>query len=355
MLITKDLPTVVNHPEDKIQTILFLPKGEGRKGEGGLRTRGYFKHSYKLADGKWWICDTDGNPVKEAPEDIQEKIKNYVSTLNTEIQITALPLITVITVVLNGEKYLEETIQSVINQTYPNVEYIIVDGGSTDGTLDIIKKYEDKIDYWVSEKDNGIYDAMNKGLRVALGKWIGFLGSDDYYEATALEELIKSFYIDDEVEVLYGNSKVLLGNQLLYIRNPTSNIKEIEKSFIFFHPDSIAKINLYKKLGYYDNSYKIAGDYDFFLRAYFNGAKFKKVETIALNFRISGTSSDYKQAFKEKLIIYKKFNLRLTFLIIACFEYMVKSIKRVPFLKDTSYIMKCYRTHIKPKIKFLPR
>lgn len=108
-LVFNDKCLIVNEKEDN--STFLLPEGEDRKGEGGLRTKGYFKKSYK---GK--------------------------------------PLISIITVVYNGEKYLEETIQSVINQTYENVEYIIIDGGSTDGTLEIIKKYEDKIDYWVSEK-----------------------------------------------------------------------------------------------------------------------------------------------------------------------------------------------------------
>lgn len=90
-------------------------------------------------------------------------------------------LISIITVVYNGEKFLERTIQSVISQTYSNVEYIIVDGGSTDGTLDIIKKYENYIDYWVNEKNKGIYDAMNKSIKLAAGNMTGMLNSDDFY------------------------------------------------------------------------------------------------------------------------------------------------------------------------------
>ena len=89
------------------------------------------------------------------------------------------PKISIITVVYNGEEFLEETVLSVLNQSYKNIEYIIIDGGSTDGTVDIIKKYEDEIDYWVSEADKGIYDAMNKGIDVATGEWINFINAGD--------------------------------------------------------------------------------------------------------------------------------------------------------------------------------
>src|SRR3990172_7180600 len=91
------------------------------------------------------------------------------------------PLISVITVVYNGAKYIEQTIQSVINQTYDNIEYIIVDGASTDNTLKIINKYEDRIDYWISEADSGLWNAMNKGVRLATGDILNFLNSDDFY------------------------------------------------------------------------------------------------------------------------------------------------------------------------------
>jgi glycosyltransferase involved in cell wall biosynthesis len=97
--------------------------------------------------------------------------------------------ISVITVVYNGQDYLEETIQTVLKQTYQNKEYIIIDGGSLDDTVEIIKKYEDSIDYWISEPDNGIADAMNKGLKVAQGDYILFLHSDDYFlENNTLEK-----------------------------------------------------------------------------------------------------------------------------------------------------------------------
>ena len=95
--------------------------------------------------------------------------------------------ISIITVVLNGEKTLERTIKSVINQSYKNFEHIVIDGGSTDGTIKILKKYSKKISYWKSEKDKGIYDAMNKGIKKSKGNIIGILNSDDYYLKNALK------------------------------------------------------------------------------------------------------------------------------------------------------------------------
>ena len=94
------------------------------------------------------------------------------------------PLVTIITVVFNGEQLIEETVLSVLNQSYNNVEYIVIDGGSDDGTLKILSKYNDKIDYWLSEPDNGIYDAMNKGIALASGEWINFMNCGDRFAST---------------------------------------------------------------------------------------------------------------------------------------------------------------------------
>ena len=330
---------------DNFETMLFLPEGEGRKGEGGLRTKGYFKFSYKKVDDKWFICDFYGNIIKEAPEDIQKKIKEYAKSLNKDQNINELPLITVITVVLNGAKTLEETIQSVINQTYPNVEYIIIDGGSTDGTLNIIKNYEDYIDYWVSEKDEGIYDAMNKGIILAFGSWLGFLGSDDFFENNALTNYYISYRSNIECDIIYGNSRVLFGNKVLYYRKSDYQIDHIKKDFIFFHPDSIANIKVYKELGMYDTNFKVAADYEFFLRAYFNGYKFLRIDKTIVNYRIGGFSSNYKKRFCEKIKIYKKHKSKLTFMFLICsVSALIKSyIKDKLKIKEDSKILRLHR------------
>ncbi|MEM5813475.1 MAG: glycosyltransferase family 2 protein [Candidatus Aenigmatarchaeota archaeon] len=273
--------------------MLFLPVGEGRKGEGGLRTRGYFKFSYKYIDKNWFICDIEGNPLKPAPADIQEKINNYIASLPEDVRhkMTELPLITVITVVLNGEKYLEQTIQSVINQTYPNVEYIIIDGGSTDGTLDIVKKYEDRIDYWVSEKDRGIYDAMNKGIDLANGKWINFMNSGDwFYDSNVIEKVFyKGYYQRDGV--IYGNHNVVYKNRTKIVK--AGKIENIWKGSQFCHQSSFVSAKIQKK-NKFNLANRIVADFEFFYNLYKEGIKFIYIDTVMVNY-MSGGISDKKR------------------------------------------------------------
>ena len=127
---------------------------------------------------------------------------------NMGIQLTNTPLITVVTVVYNGVEFLEKTILNVLGQDYPNIDYIIIDGGSTDGTLDIIRKYEDKISKWISEPDQGIYDAMNKGIKLATGEWINFMNAGDYfYEKETLYKVFGGSERYDGVDILYGNTE----------------------------------------------------------------------------------------------------------------------------------------------------
>jgi cellulose synthase/poly-beta-1,6-N-acetylglucosamine synthase-like glycosyltransferase len=144
-LLTQQQPVRENPPDAKLTSVLILPEGEGRKGEGGLRTQGYFKQSL---------------PDK--------------------------PLITIITSTYNAAEYLPRTIKSVREQTYTNIEWIIVDGNSKDNTVELIRQNEDVIDYWVSEPDSGIYDAWNKGVSLANGDWIAFLGAGDSYKPDAI-------------------------------------------------------------------------------------------------------------------------------------------------------------------------
>ncbi|MCM8833248.1 MAG: glycosyltransferase [Candidatus Omnitrophica bacterium] len=214
-------------------------------------------------------------------------------------------MISVITVVFNGERYLEETIQSVINQTYPNVEYIIIDGGSTDGTLDIIKKYEDKIDYWVSEKDKGIYDAMNKGIRVAVGEWINFINAGD----TFLDQGVLSRVFERDVskfDVVYGDMTSVYEDLNL---NVYRKIKDINKALslkeAFKTIYSICHQSVFiKKIicTYFDTNFNIASDRFYLLNLYFQSRKFHYVNECICKYLIGGFSGKkFFHSYKERL------------------------------------------------------
>lgn len=178
-----------------------------------------------------------------------------------KIEDTLNPLITVITVVFNGEEHLENTIISVISQNYQNLEYIIIDGGSTDGTLDIIKRYEHRIDHWISEKDFGIYDAMNKGVSFSNGKYIHFLNSGDlFFSSSALEGAYK-FLIEPYKIFIFDydmNGKIYSFNPnfiSLLKGTPCHQALIYESSFLINNPFSI--------------DFKISSDYYNFLEAFF--------------------------------------------------------------------------------------
>ena len=204
------------------------------------------------------------------------------------------PLISIITVVKNNQKYLEETILSVLSQTYKNYEYILIDGGSTDETLEIIKKYDDKIDFWISEKDNGIYDAFNKGLNFAKGDLIGFVNSDDVLTNNALEILYKYYTKYPKVHFFFGAVKKHWG--ILHGYKPW----KIYLSWGFYSSHSTGffiKKDAAKLIGQYNTNFKYSSDYDYFYRMIIKyklkGIGTKKNELFGI-FRRGGYSSKVK-------------------------------------------------------------
>ena len=268
-LLTKDKPKIVENPEDKFESVLFLHQVESRKGEGGLRTKGYFKKSFENK-----------------------------------------PLISIITVVYNGEKYLEETIQSVINQTYDNVEYIIIDGGSTDGTVDIIKKYEDMIDYWVSEKDAGIYDAMNKGIDLVSGEWINFMNAGDkFYKISTVSKIFNNNIYDNDISIIYGDLEIDYGKfKRVELAKST---KCFYKGMPFSHQSSFINGQFHKE-NKYSLKYNIAGDFDFFFKAYKNKMIFKYNKGIVSRMDVEGLSDGNRfKSIMQRHIIVNKFDHKL--------------------------------------------
>ena len=196
--------------------------------------------------------------------------------------------VSIITVCYNSEKTIEQTIQSVLKQSYKNIEYIIVDGGSTDGTLDIIKKYEKDFDYWMSEPDNGIYDAMNKGILKATGDVIGFINSDDWYANGAITAIADAFSKTD-ADIVYGKLTVVMedGRRRLFQRG---KLDDICIGITIGHPATFVKTEDMKEC-LFDCTYKIAADYAFLLEMYLQGKHFCPIDAMITFFRLGGASS----------------------------------------------------------------
>lgn len=175
------------------------------------------------------------------------------------------PIISIITVVYNGYNCIETTILSVINQTYKNIEYIIIDGGSTDGTINIIKKYENKISYWISEPDKGIYDAMNKGIEVASGEWMNFMNAGDTFADNRVLEKVFDKTYPYYLKVIYGDT-IMLGNLQKRLKK-ANDITKINRYLPFCHQSSFIK-NINNNSIKYDLKYRISSDYKMFLNIY---------------------------------------------------------------------------------------
>tara|TARA_B100000965_G_scaffold97427_1_gene79652 strand:- start:18 stop:758 length:741 start_codon:yes stop_codon:yes gene_type:complete len=226
--------------------------------------------------------------------------------------------ISVITVTKNSEKFLEENIISLKNQTYTNFEHIIIDGKSSDKTIDIIKKYSNQISYWSSEPDKGLYDAMNKGIKKSTGDIIGILNSDDVYYSQALSIVNKYFEENTSLDFLFGS---VHKHKLMHGFYP----KKIKWTFGFYTTHSIGffiKKNSQDKLGFYDTQYKYSADYDLFYRMIVKkkmlGMSTKKNEIMG-KFRQGGISSriSYLDFLKEnnKIRINNGQNVFIVYLI----------------------------------------
>lgn len=200
------------------------------------------------------------------------------------------PLVSVITVVYNGEAHLAQTMASVLGQSYDNIEYIIVDGGSTDGTVKIIRRFENQIDYWVSESDQGIYDAMNKGIDLAHGDLIGLLNADDYYEPEAIKWVVGQYQKDQEKTIYYGNNYVI--QEDLKLRYKSYPHMQYWRGMCVCHQALFVHKDVYGIIGKYDTHFKMAADYHFILRSFFSGISYRYINEFLVNYRNTGLSSD---------------------------------------------------------------
>lgn len=211
--------------------------------------------------------------------------------------------VSVITVSFNSDKTIEQTIKSVINQKYKNLEFIVIDGESNDETKKIINKYIHNINIFKSEKDKGIYDAINKGINCASGDLICLLHSDDiFYDSDVLSNVVSYFENNDDLEILLGASifKKELNKKNVLRHYPAKGFKPWMLRFGYSppHVSSFIKKNVYKKYGLYDHKFKIAGDFDFFAKCFFyNKINFHTVKDIYVIMRPGGESGKNLKSF----------------------------------------------------------
>ena len=231
--------------------------------------------------------------------------------------------ISIVTVTYNSVKTLERTIQSIISQTFYDYEYIIIDGGSTDGTIDIIKKYEKHISFWVSEPDEGIYDAMNKGINHASGKWIHLLNSDDYYYDNSVLEKVSNCLENEDNFYYFTMLQKHDGRENIYRWN--SNLYKLWYSAYLPHPTMFVSKKAYNLIGLYDTQFKIAADHDFTLRLIKNKILPKYQDIMCTVMTLGGFSSINANAtFNDfrKVTVYNGMNWIISYLI-----YLFKIIK----------------------------
>jgi glycosyltransferase involved in cell wall biosynthesis len=205
------------------------------------------------------------------------------------------PKISIVTPCFNQATFIEESIRSVIDQQYPNLEYIVMDGGSTDGTVDIIKKYEEHITYWISQKDNGIYDALHKGFQRCTGGIMGWLNSDDILHRRSLYSIAGIFNAGENIEWVQGYPTVIdVEGKIVYhrpARNSASSfyLKEYQADGIFIQQESTYwKRSLWEKAGsFISTKYKYAGDFELWMR-FFQHASLNITDALIGGFRVRG-------------------------------------------------------------------
>ena len=214
------------------------------------------------------------------------------------------PIFTIITVVRNGSTTLQRCINSIKSQKFQNFEYIVIDGASSDGTLEIIRENADVISFAVSEEDKGLYFAMNKGLKLARGKYVGILNADDAYFPNTLDLVQEAFRKDSSCDIIYGAMGYFSQlDQVYFIHSD-----ELPNRMIF-HPTCFIRSETYKRIGGFDTKYQVAADYEFIMRCFKAGENFLGLKQALAIFSDGGTSARLRfRSIMETSEIQAKFN-----------------------------------------------
>lgn len=245
--------------------------------------------------------------------------------------------VSIITVVRNGADHIRQTIESVLSQTYPEIEYIIIDGLSTDGTVEIIRSYSDRLAFWKSESDAGIADAFNKGLEHATGSYIQFLNADDLLAGPeVVQQIVQEIHAHNYPALLYGDIALIDRDSARVVQK--LRLPFTEKGFLrgrsLPHPALFTHRKYFEKYGNFDNRFRIAMDYDWMLRGIFN-ERVVQVRILVSLFRLGGISTTHQRLSRDEVVIALKKNkfivskaqelgLRAYFLIRLCIKNMAE-------------------------------
>ena len=238
----------------------------------------------------------------------------------------------------NNAKTIKDAINSVLNQSYKDIEYIVIDGASTDGTIAILQSYGDKIKF-ISEKDNGLYDAMNKGIRMATGDVVGILNSDDFYASNKILQIVADEFLKGNIDSVYANLEYIDANDpkrvIRYWRSKKYQEGLFRSGWHPAHPTFFVKKEIYEKYGVFDLSFKIAADYELMLRFF---EKYKiissYVDEVFVKMRIGGESNkSIKNIIKANMESYRE--CQANGLYINPLRFLLK-----PFSKIIQFIKK---------------
>ena len=239
--------------------------------------------------------------------------------------------ISLITVTFNSDLTLRDTIQSILNQTFSDIEYIIIDGLSKDNTVDIIRKYEPQFQgrlKWISERDNGLYDAMNKGIRMSTGDIVGIINSDDFYHRRDIISRVAEAFKNEETQAVYGDVRFVnpdnLNRTVRYYSSRNFSPNRFRYGFMPAHPTFFTYRKYFEKFGYYKIDYHIAADYELLIRfLYVHRLKSKYLSLDFMKMRTGGAST---ASIKSNILLNKE-------IVRACSENGIWTCMPLLFLK----------------------